>query len=132
MERTVIFVCEHGAAKSIVAAAYFNKLAGERHLGIQAMARGTDPDNELAEAAVKGLAGDGLRAGEHKPVLLSEWDAANAMALISFCELPKVYDGLTPVEQWLDVPPVSVDYEKSRDVMLERLKRYLDELEQER
>ena len=26
----VIFVCEHGAAKSLIAAAYFNKLAAER------------------------------------------------------------------------------------------------------
>ena len=28
----IIFVCEHGAAKSIIAAAYFNKYARERNL----------------------------------------------------------------------------------------------------
>lgn len=26
---TVVFVCEHGAAKSVIATAYFNKLAAE-------------------------------------------------------------------------------------------------------
>lgn len=26
----IVFVCEHGAAKSVIAAAYFNKLAAER------------------------------------------------------------------------------------------------------
>ena len=36
----VIFVCEHGAAKSILAAAYFNKLARESNLRLTAMARG--------------------------------------------------------------------------------------------
>jgi rhodanese-related sulfurtransferase len=29
---TVVFVCEHGAAKSVIAAAFFNKLAADRHL----------------------------------------------------------------------------------------------------
>ena len=28
-ERVVVFVCEHGAAKSVVAAAYFDRLAAE-------------------------------------------------------------------------------------------------------
>jgi hypothetical protein len=27
---TIVFVCEHGAAKSVIAAAYFNKLAQEK------------------------------------------------------------------------------------------------------
>jgi hypothetical protein len=27
---TIVFVCEHGAAKSLVATAYFNKIAAER------------------------------------------------------------------------------------------------------
>ena len=29
-EQTVLFVCEHGAAKSVIAAAQFNKLAKEK------------------------------------------------------------------------------------------------------
>lgn len=28
--QTVLFVCEHGAAKSVIAAAHFNKIAKER------------------------------------------------------------------------------------------------------
>ena len=31
-----VFVCEHGAAKSVIATAYFNKLAAERHLPVRA------------------------------------------------------------------------------------------------
>jgi arsenate reductase len=39
----VIFVCEHGAAKSVIAAAYFNKIATERGLPDRATYRGASP-----------------------------------------------------------------------------------------
>jgi arsenate reductase len=38
--KKVVFVCEHGAAKSVIAAAYFNKLAKERNLPYEAVCRG--------------------------------------------------------------------------------------------
>ena len=58
----VLFVCLHGAAKSVIAAAHFRRLAAARGLAIDAVAAGTEPDGELAPGAVKGLAGDGLGA----------------------------------------------------------------------
>ena len=48
----VVFVCEHGAAKSVVAAQYFNKLAGERGLAVRAVARGAEPQADLSVSAV--------------------------------------------------------------------------------
>jgi hypothetical protein len=30
--KQVVFVCEHGAGRSVIAAAWFNKLAGEKQL----------------------------------------------------------------------------------------------------
>ncbi len=44
----VMFVCEHGAAKSVIATAYFNKLAAERGLPYRATFRGTTPQDELS------------------------------------------------------------------------------------
>ncbi|HKJ40410.1 MAG TPA: hypothetical protein VJ972_16695 [Anaerolineales bacterium] len=35
---TIVFVCEHGSAKSIVASAYFNKLTAENGLDIRSIA----------------------------------------------------------------------------------------------
>jgi hypothetical protein len=55
---TILFICEHGAAKSVIAAAYFDKLAKERGLKYRAAYRGTNPDPTLAVAAVKGLKED--------------------------------------------------------------------------
>src|SRR3569623_1908838 len=56
----VIFVCEHGAAKSVIASEYFNKLAAERGLAVRSVARGADPQAALSVSAVKGLQADGL------------------------------------------------------------------------
>ena len=38
---SVIFVCEHGAAKSVIATACFNKLSAERGLPYRGTFRGT-------------------------------------------------------------------------------------------
>jgi hypothetical protein len=51
----IIFVCEHGAAKSILSAAIFNKLAAERGLNFRAIARGTNPDPEISPKVARGL-----------------------------------------------------------------------------
>src|SRR5258708_39677297 len=39
----VLFVCEHGNVKSLIAASYFNQLARERRLALLAVARGSGP-----------------------------------------------------------------------------------------
>ena len=56
----VVFVCEDGADESLIAAAYFNKLAAERGLAALAAFRGVDPENELSMRAVAGLKEDGV------------------------------------------------------------------------
>ena len=63
----VIFVCEHGAAKSVIATAYFNKMAAERGLPDRATYRGANPQAELSVSALKGLKEDGLTLPAAKP-----------------------------------------------------------------
>jgi protein-tyrosine-phosphatase len=70
----VVFVCEHGAAKSVIAAAYFNKLAAERGLRARAVARGAAPQENLAKSAVNGLGADGIAAGLEAPQPLTADD----------------------------------------------------------
>ena len=60
LQPAVVFVCEHGAAKSVIATAYFNKLARERGWPYRATFRGTDPQAELSVSALAGLRADGL------------------------------------------------------------------------
>src|SRR5262245_63663828 len=50
----VVFVCLHGAAKSVIGAAHFRRVAEARGLAMDAVAAGAEPDAELAPGAVKG------------------------------------------------------------------------------
>jgi len=121
----IIFVCEHGAAKSIIAATYFNKLASENKSGLHAVARGTHPDQELSPKTIMGLQADGLTPTESTPQKLSLADIESAQQIITFCELPEEYQNKVAIEHWDDIPPVSENYETARDAILEHLNHLL-------
>lgn len=123
--KKIVFVCEHGAAKSIIAAAHFNKLATEQDLAVQAIARATNPDEVLSPKTVVGLKQDGLTPTEPIPQKLSLAEAASAHHIVAFCELPGEYQTAAPIERWDDVPPVSEDYEAARNAILLRLNTLL-------
>lgn len=53
--RIIVFVCEHSAAKSILAAVHFNRFAGETERDLRAVAPGTQLDHELSPQTVKGV-----------------------------------------------------------------------------
>lgn len=128
----IVFVCEHGAAKSIAAAAYFNRLAEEQYLDIRAFARGTNPDKQIAPKVIEGLQADGLIPTESTPTRISKSDLAGALRVIAFCALPDGYAGGVRVEQWNDDLALSEDYSKARDRLVERIQRLLEELKSER
>ena len=50
--KQVVFVCEHG--RSVIAAAWFNKLAAEKQLPYRAVARGVTRQDGLSKPAVAG------------------------------------------------------------------------------
>lgn len=122
---TIIFVCEHGAAKSIIAATYFNKLAVKAGLTIRAIARGTDPDPKLSSGAIAGLQKDGLIPAETIPRRLTLADVQTTERVFAFCELPEELENKTIVEKWDDIPPVSENYEAARDAILTKLNSLL-------
>lgn len=124
----IIFVCEHGAAKSVLAAAHFNRLAEEQGLEIRAIARGTNPDLEISEPTLQGLSKDGLAPAEPAPQKLSPEDTRRAQYLVSFCELPAEYTQGVIAEQWDGIPAVSENYERARDAIVERLKQLVSRI----
>jgi len=125
----IVFVCEHGAAKSIIAAAYFNKLAEETNSDVRAIARGTHPDPELSPIAISGLRNDGLTPAELAPQKLSLADVESAQRIVTFCELPAEYQQQGNVEYWGDISPVSEGYQKARDAILEHINQLLKQQE---
>jgi arsenate reductase len=129
---TVVFVCEHGAARSVIAAAYFNRLAAERHLPYHAIARGTSPQEELSVATVKGLEADGIPYERAKPRGLTEADTKDAVRLMAFCPIPEQFARTRRIEQHEDVPDISANYAAARDKIVAYVKALLDELERSR
>jgi protein-tyrosine-phosphatase len=122
----IIFVCEHGAAKSIIAATYFNYLANARNLAGHAIARGTNPDSEISPKTIAGLQSDGLSPIKFAPQKLTLEEVESAERIISFCELPEEYRNSAPIEQWNDIPPVSENYEKAREAILKHIHQLLN------
>jgi len=124
----IVFVCEHGAALSVVSAAYFNKIAKEEHLNLHAIARGTEPQKDLSVSAREGLKSDGVPFDSTRPRRLSSKDAADARRIVTFTSLPAKYSSLAPIEKWTDVPPIADGYERARDAILKHLRELIRQL----
>jgi arsenate reductase (thioredoxin) len=127
-EAKVVFVCEHGAAKSVVAAAHFNRIARERGLPFHAVAKGSDPQAEASKAAVKGLEEERLEPLPMKPEAVTAADLAGALRVVTFdCDVTKVAPKGVPVESW-SVPAVGDGYAAARDAIIEKVRKLVDEL----
>jgi protein-tyrosine-phosphatase len=119
----VLFVCLHGAAKSVVAAAHFRRLATARGLPMTAVAAGIEPDPELAAGAVNGLTGEGLTAAPVRPRSITLYDLDSAARVVSFgCDVAPAKG--QPIEQW-EVPAVSDGYETARRRIVENVERLI-------
>jgi protein-tyrosine-phosphatase len=127
--RTVLFVCLHGAAKSVLAAADFGRLAAERGLAVRATSAGTEPDPEIAPAVVRALNADGVNLGGQKPRPVTREDVAGAWRVVAFgCDLGDAAVPGISVEQWSDVPAVSDSLPAARNAIRQRLERLLEEV----
>ena len=129
----VVFVCEHGSAKSLVAASFFERMAKERGMPARAVSRGTSPDASVPAPVVQALREDGFDVAAFRPQLLSDADvtaAARVVAIGVDIGAAKTLAG-TRFERWDDVPPFSQSYPKARKVILSRVDSLLRELERE-
>lgn len=124
--RTIVFVCEHGAARSVIAAAYFNKLAAERHLPFRAVARGVTPQPELSAPTVAGLEQDGVAFPTERPLALTEADVRGAARVVAFCPLPSFAKQSGAVTY--NVPAPADGYPVSRDAILRHVRALIEEL----
>jgi protein-tyrosine-phosphatase len=125
----VVFVCEHGAAKSVVSTAYFNKLAAERGLPFRATFRGTTPQENLSVRAVEGLKSDGLAVPTGKPTAIGDQDVASATYIFAIgCTLPETARRSGKAADWSDVPD-DQGYAPMRDAIVRHVKQLLDDLQ---
>jgi len=124
----VLFVCEHGAAKSVIAAAHFNKLAKERGLPHRAIARGTQPAPIVSPKVVSGLQSEGITVVQETPKLVTDNDVSGAMRIITLgCKLPQK----ASVTDWNHLPSVGQDCPAASRAIRNHVERLLAELSKE-
>ena len=125
---TVVFVCEHGAAKSLIATAYFNKLAAERGLAARATFRGVDPQDALSVRAVAGLKEDGLLIPEGRPTAIAAPDVSAASHIFAIgCALPASATQSGKASSWDDVPD-DQGYGPMRDAIVRHVRALIETL----
>ena len=100
---TIVFVCAHGAAKSVIATAYFNKLAAERGLPYRSTFRGIEPQAELSERTVEALRADGVVVPPGKPTVIGDKDIDDATHIFAIgCPLPQKAKASGKGTDWSD------------------------------
>lgn len=128
---TVLFICEHGSVRSVIATLMFDEFAKAAGLPMRASSRGTVVDSIVPPWLQKKLADDRLVLGAFTPRALSTADLANASMIVSF-DLPASTTSAAraPRAQWDGLPSVSQDYVSGRDAIKVRVRRLVDSLAQ--
>ena len=128
-QKTVVFVCEHGTVKSLVAIEHFNKLARERGLAIVAVSRGTNPDSVVPGPVRQGLARDGFDVSLFHPQRLATRDLASAVLLVAFdADVSPLVGDSRPVTRWDNLPSISGNYDAGRSAIVARVRTLVDSL----
>jgi hypothetical protein len=123
----VVFVCQYGYAKSLVAAKHFERMAAERGLTVRVSARGLTPKDAVPAPIEQALRGDGLPVDGYAPVALAASDVAAADVVVTF-GVDSPFPSKGRVVRWDDVGALSEDYPKAREQIRAHLAPLLDEL----
>jgi arsenate reductase (thioredoxin) len=126
-ERTILFLCPHNAAKSVIAAAYCERLAAERGLALRATSAGTDPDPGVSPDVAGALLAEGIDVRAHRPRRVTAEELAGASRVVSLgCDLGDIAPPGLVVEHWDDVPSPSADLTGARAVIAAHVRRLVD------
>jgi arsenate reductase len=128
-ERTVVFVCQYGTVKSLIAIEHFNKLARERGLNVAAVSRGTRPDSVVPGPVRQGLQSDGFDIAFFRPRRFETSDIASALLVVAIdADVHAVVGGARPIVRWDGLPSVSANYSAGRTAIVSRVTRLVDSL----
>jgi hypothetical protein len=131
--KQVVFVCEHGTVKSVVAVEHFNRLAKERGLNVRAISRGTKPDSTVPGPVAAGLKGDGFDVSAFRARPFTREDLASSLMVVALdAPVESVVGAALPVVRWDGMPAVSENYGVARTAIVDKVKRLVDSLAKRR
>lgn len=128
----VLFVCEHGNVKSLMAASYFNRLAADRGLEARAISRGVAPDSTTVPTGIAAaLRSDGFDVTDFHPEKVTPGDVTLAQRVVTIgTDLPAAFQVHgAAVQKWNDVPPASTNYPAARDALVRHVAKLIDEMQ---
>lgn len=117
----VLFLCPHGAAKSVIAAAMFNELARRKHSENTATSAGIEPDDGINPVAVETLKALQLPIPD-TPQLVTRDHIERADLVVSLgCAIDKLPAQPEQWIDWSDAPAASEDIEGLCELLSNRL-----------
>jgi arsenate reductase (thioredoxin) len=125
----IAFVCLHGSAKSLIAAEYLNRRAGERGLQMSATSSGPEPDLVVPSNVIEGLRRHDIDVSNRTPERVSAQRLTGADHIVSFgCDLRGLVAADREIERWDDCPAVSDDFEVAWSFITARVEKLIDRL----
>jgi arsenate reductase len=125
--RTVLFLCPHNAAKSVIAAAYCERLAAARGVPLRATSAGTDPDPGVSPGVAGALLAEGIDVRAHRPRRVTAEELVRASRVVSLgCDLGDLTPPGLVIEHWDDVPSPSADLTGACAVIAAHVRRVVD------
>jgi len=128
---SILFLCPHGAAKSVLASAYFQRAAKERGLNVRVDSAGTEPDEQVSAAVATHLTKNGYAVPIAKPRKVTSSDIASADVIISIgCDLKNLpaQPAANTLRKWDEVPAPSEDFARADDAIKKRVMDLVEEL----
>ena len=125
----VLFMCPHGAGKSVLASAYFERLAREKGLNVRVDARGTEPDPRVSPKVAEHLTKNGYHIPVETPQKVTPADLASADIVISLgCDVRELPVRAGTLRQWDEVPGPGEDFAGADAAIQRRVAALVDEL----
>jgi arsenate reductase (thioredoxin) len=126
---TVLFMCPHGAAKSVLASTYFEQQAKARGLNVRVESGGTDPDPTVSPAVAAHLKRQGypVRAPIPRKVAPTEFESADVVISIG-CDLSGLPQPRGKLVRWDEVPSPSEDFARADEAIRKRVTELIEEL----
>jgi len=125
--QTVVFVCEHGTVKSVIALAHFERLVRERGLPFRAISRGTAPDARLPDFMSRQLGAEGFDVAGFTPTRFDSTALSNAIQVVSF-DVPALAVAGLPLQRWDNLPSVTADYARGSGAIKARVAALVDSM----
>jgi protein-tyrosine-phosphatase len=128
MTETILFLCPHHAAKSVIAEVYFNRLARQNNLPFVADSAGTEPDAQVSPAVAAMLMSEGVDVSGHQPRRVTTAELDHAARVISMgCDDADLEIPPERITYW-DIPAVSQDMPAARAAILRHVEALVESL----